>query len=54
MHDNAEIKSSSTLNLLLDLVVMATQTACLPQSGFKCILCTTFKATWKFPGCNNY
>jgi len=40
--DDAPIKPSSTLGLLLDFIFMATRTACLPQSAFSnCILCAT-------------
>jgi len=39
IHDNAQIKSSSTLSLLLGFVFMATQAARLPRNAFgNCIL----------------
>jgi len=31
-HDDAQIRSSSTLSLSLDFVFMATRAACLPQT----------------------
>ena len=43
IHDNAQIKSSSTLSRLLDFIFMATRVACLPQNAFSnCMLCTTW------------
>jgi len=43
VHDNAQVKSSSTLSLLLDFVFMETRATCLTQNAFgNCILCTTW------------
>jgi len=43
LHNNLEIKSSSTISLFLDFVLMETRAACLPQNTFSnCILCTTW------------
>jgi len=43
IHDNAQIKPSSTSSQLIDCVFMATKAACLPQNAFSnCLLCTTW------------
>jgi len=55
IHDGAQIKSSFSLSLLLDFVVITERVACPPQNAFsKLILCylwTTWKATRKFSCC---
>jgi len=39
-HDNAQIKTFSTLSLLLDFAFMATRAACLPKNAFSnCNVC---------------
>ena len=52
IRDNAQIKSSFTLSLLLDFVLMATKTDCLPQNsssscviGVHCAKCGGLKTT---------
>jgi len=55
MHDNVQMKSSSTLTLLLHFVFMATRTPCLSQKAFiNCTLCSKWWATWQFPCRDNF